>query len=362
MVPNARSPRLLLPAGNPVASSRAMLRFSAALTGRDVLQRVGVSSALRARTTAAFPDRIVVAERGGSLRQHLGDVFGEPVDFSLGLGTARANRKPVLQVFDARGRSLAFVKVGDTELTESLVRAEAASLGRLAEVDLPSTLEVPSLLHFGVWEGAVLLAMTSLETTPWQRPRRQFTVPGAEMSRLHDAFVDRAPGPLEEMALWGSMARALESLSALPERERLGEALDALAALAADRPLLAGAWHGDWTPWNMSRRRGRLQLWDWERLETGVPPGLDACHYGVNAVCRRDGLSVESVRRGLELAATGDESPEGHLAAGVYLAAITCRYLQGAELDVGAAIVERSRVMLDALCGWLGLAASVSRG
>jgi hypothetical protein len=363
VVPNARSPRLLLPAGNPVASSRAMLRFSAALTARDVAQRVGVSSALRARTSAAFPDRIVVSERQGSLRQHLSEVFGEPVDFSLGLGTARANRKPVLQVFDGRGRSLAFVKIGDTALTESLVRAEASSLERLAEAGLPPSLEVPELLHFGVWEGAVVLAMTSLETTPWQRPRRQFAVPHAEMRLLHQAFAEGDPRPLVELPLWDSMARAQESLSESPQRDRLGEALGALAGLAADRPLQGGAWHGDWTPWNMSRRRGRLQLWDWERLETGVPPGLDQCHYGVNAVCRRDGLGVESVRRGLELARVpSDPSTEGHLVAGAYLAAITCRYLQGSELDVGAAIAERSQVMLDALCGWLGLTASVSHG
>ena len=355
VVPSARAPRLLLPAGNPVGSSRAMLRFSAALTGRDVLQRLGVAGALRARTGAAFPDRIVVAERRGSLRHHLGDVFGEPVDFSLGLGTARANRKPVLQVFDARGRSIAFVKIGDTTLTESLVRAEASSLRSLAETDLPSELEVPALLHLGSWEGAVVLAMTALETSPWQRPGRQFNVPGAEMSRLHAAFAGDLPRPLVEMPLWDSMTRAQAALRASTERERLGEALATLGDLAADRPLVMGAWHGDWTPWNMSRRRGRLQLWDWERLGTGVPPGLDRCHYGVNAVCRRDGLGVGSVLRGLELAGAGhDRASEGHLAASAYLAAITCRYLQGAETDVGAAIAERSRVMLDALCAWLG--------
>ncbi len=57
----------------------------------------------------------------------------------------------------------------------------------------------------------------------------------------------------------------------------------------------------------MSRRHGRLQLWDWERFETGVPLGLDRCHYGVNAVCRRDGVGLASVMRGLELAGIAND-------------------------------------------------------
>lgn len=95
-------------------------------------------------------------------------MFGETVDVSLGLGTARTNRKPVLQVFDARGRSLAFVKVGENSVTEPLVRAEAASLRRLGECELPRLLEVPRLLHLGRWEGATVVAMTALETSHWQ--------------------------------------------------------------------------------------------------------------------------------------------------------------------------------------------------
>lgn len=362
MVPHARAPRILLPAANPVAASRAMLRFSAALAPRDVLQRVGVSGLLRARTLAAFPDRITVSERAGSLRDYLNGVFGEPVDVSLGLGTARANRKPVLQVFDSRGRSLAFVKVGDLAVTEALVRREAQSLQQLAAGDLPALFEVPRLLHLGEWEGAVVLAMTPLETSFRQRPARQFVVPHEEMSMLHRAFAEGAR-PLTDTALWAAMVEARESLVPSATSDRLEQALAALAETARDRPLAVGAWHGDWTPWNMSRRRGRLQLWDWERFETGVLSGLDACHYGVNTVCRRDGVGVESVLRGLALAGIDrDRSSEGHLVAATYLAVITSRYLQGVETELGAMIADRSLVMLDALCVWLGLEERVRRG
>ena len=360
MLPNSRSPRILVPAHNPAAASRAMLRFSAALSARDTVKRLGVSALLRARANAAFPDRITVAESADSLRHYLGEVFGETVDFSLGLGTARANRKPVLQVFDARGRSLAFVKVGGTEVTEALVQAEAASLQRLGEAHLPRPFEVPRLLHLGRWEDSSVVAMTAIQTSFWQRPSRQFSLPLEAMALLHGAFADGS-GPVAEMPFWAGMLEAQSSLRPSEVRERLGEAL-AVLGQTEDR-LAVGAWHGDWTPWNMSRRRGRLQLWDWERFETGVPLGLDRCHYAVNAVCRRDGVSVDAVMRGLELAGIGnDRSAPEHAVAAAYLATITCRYLAGAETDLGDVIADRSLVMLDALCAWLGLPASVRRG
>jgi len=146
-------------------------------------------------------------------------------------------------------------------------------------------------------------------------------------------------------------------------RDRLGEALERLRVASSDRPLPLGAWHGDWTPWNMSRRKGRLQLWDWERFETGVPRGLDRCHYGVNAVTRRDGTDLASVMRGFELAGVANtHGTEDHLVGATYLASISCRYLVGAETDLGDTISERSLVMLESLRAWLGLPADVRRG
>jgi hypothetical protein len=362
VLPNAGSPRILVPAHNPAAAARAMLRFSAALSAPDTVKRLGVSTLLRGGARAAFPDRIAVEERAGSLTDHLADVFGEPVDVSLGLGTARTNRKPVLQVFDTRGRSIAFVKIGGTPVTETLVQAEVASLRRLGAADLPRLFEVPRLLHAGRWEGSALVAMTALATSFRQRPSRQYDVPVDAMTLFHEAFGE-GTRPLVEMPLWDSMRSAQASLQPSEARERLGEALTVLGETDVGRPLSMGGWHGDWTPWNMSRRRHRLQLWDWERFESGVPLGMDRCHYAVNAVCRRDGVDVGSVMAGLDLAGVhNDRSTEAHVVGATYLAAITCRYLQGAEFELGDAIAGRSLVMLDALCAWLGMPAGVRHG
>jgi len=187
----------------------------------------------------------------------------------------------------------------------------------------------------------------------WQRPARQWDLPSREMDRFHRFFGERTV-PLTEMPLWDSLTTARDDLPDSAERQELTSALSSLGDLAADRPQLAGAWHGDWTPWNMGRRHHRLQLWDWERFETGVPAGLDVCHYGVNAVCRRDGVSLESVRRGLMLAGCDpDDGPASRLTAATYLATITTRYLLGAESELGEAIRDRSRIMLHALTSCL---------
>jgi hypothetical protein len=202
--------------------------------------------------------------------------------------------------------------------------------------------------------------MTPLETTFRQRPGRQFVVPVEAMSLLHGRFAD-GYRPLAEMPFWDPMVQAQAALRPSEARARLGEALEVLGR--TEDVLQVGAWHGDWTPWNMSRRRGRLQLWDWERFERGVPLGLDRCHYGVNAISRRDGVSVDSVMRGLHLAGIDNEpSTEAHAVGAAYLATITCRYLSGAETEAGSLIADRSLVMLDALCTWLGLPASVQGG
>src|SRR4051794_8184568 len=301
VLPNSVSPRMLVPANNPTAAARSMQRFSAALSAPDTAKRLAVSALLRSHSAAMFPHRMEVQESAGSFREWLTDLFGEHVDFSLALGTARVNRKPVLQVFDRRGRSLAFVKLGPTAVAAAHVSAEAEALKVLGVSGPISGIHVPTILHAGHWQDSVVLVMSALETSRWQNPSRQWTVPHRAMRSLHGHFAG-PPQTFATMPFRKSMTVAVESLPSSPAQDRLGVALQRLDALAGDLELIPGAWHGDWTPWNMARRRGRLQLWDWERFELGVPGGLDRCHYGVNAVCRRDGVSPGSVLAGLRLA------------------------------------------------------------
>ena len=73
VVPDAASARLLIPAERPGAA-RAMLRFSASLGPREVVQRIGVAAGLRVIGTRMLPDRIqIVGGSGDDIESRLAD-------------------------------------------------------------------------------------------------------------------------------------------------------------------------------------------------------------------------------------------------------------------------------------------------
>ncbi|HLF41351.1 MAG TPA: hypothetical protein VI854_07750, partial [Acidimicrobiia bacterium] len=59
-----------------------------------------------------------------------------------------------------------------------------------------------------------------------------------------------------------------------------------------DTPLRFGGWHGDLTPWNLSRRGGGVHIWDWERASACVPFGFDAAHFEFQRTARYSSVDV----------------------------------------------------------------------
>jgi hypothetical protein len=356
VVPHARSPRLLVPVAPRGASARAMLRFSAAVSARETGGRLALSSLLRTGV-AAFPDRIAVhGPEAGSLSEYLAEVLGGPVTFSLGIGTPRVNRKPVLQVFDEHARCVGFAKIGDSAQARHDVDTEARSLARISTIRW-HRLQVPAVLHHGTWADMVVLLQSALDTSPLQSPRNQWDVPMAAMDELADAFAE-PPAALRDLPWFHDQRRVLDGLRNLQAQTTLRRCLAALEALAGERAWPVGAWHGDWTPWNMARVPAvdRIQLWDWERFETGVPRGLDRYHYLVNAVTRRDGTTPGTIRAGLALAGADPMRPgtTAHVLAGLYLLAVAARYLPLSEGPAGDDIAARADTVVTALHGWVG--------
>lgn len=352
LVPGARS-GLVVPRGTPAAAARAMSRFSSATSVPEVARRLAGAWAVRLSRGAVLRSRLVVTgDTRSSFAAHLAELLGQPVSFSVSVGSDRVNRKPVLEVFDAVGRTLAFVKLGDTPSARSDVTAEGVHLRRVQGVTW-SRLRVPRVLHETIWRDVVVLVVSALPTAP-ARPWGRGGPPTAAMNELAAAFAG-ARVPLAEVPWLARQQRLAARLPDADARRRLGGCLDALTARSGDRPVAVGAWHGDWTPWNMSWHDGRVHLWDWERFETGVPAGLDRYHYAVNDHTARRGTSVETVLAGLEAVAPDREDPDGTVAP-AYLAAVTGRYLSLAALPRGQAVAARGRCTLEALERRLGLA------
>jgi len=125
------------------------------------------------------------------------------------------------------------------------------------------------------------------------------------------------------------------------EARALSTAADQLIADAGDVELTFGAWHGDWTPWNMATTSSSLLVWDWERFTTGVPIGFDAIHFDFQRLLVR-GLQPEravdlTLGRADRLLAPFDvEGPAANLTALLYLIDLATRYLEDRQAEAGA--------------------------
>ncbi|MBU2073913.1 MAG: hypothetical protein KJ938_05715 [Actinobacteria bacterium] len=347
-VPDAAHPRLLVPVSPPRAAACSLRRFSAASSPAEVVRRLGAATAVRVTGARVLTQRVGIRMGApDSLAHHLEELLDCRVTFAVAVGSARVNRKPVLQVFDERGRCRAFVKLGDSPQARADVAAEALALARLEAWRL-RYVEVPRVLALSRWRDMVVLALTPLPTSP--RPVHD-----------DDPLLGRAMGevealhPTHPLALTASpwamgLRRAAHSWPDQELARRYLGCLEQVLEDGGDRPVVHGAWHGDWTPWNMARGRRRIRLWDWERFETGVPAGLDRVHFRVASATRARGLRTEVVLAALrDLAPQGEDLPLHADPRDLYLLAISARYLGLLDAARGADVAGAAHVALGTL-------------
>ncbi|TDD27950.1 hypothetical protein E1287_33680 [Actinomadura sp. KC06] len=366
LVPHGREPRLMLPAsGRPGAA--AVLGFN-----KDRSRKAGLLShalALGLRTGVGGPllrDRVRVYDTGASpsldeatadapdIEGYLGRVLGAEVMIALHIGPDRANRKPVAQVLARDGRTIGYAKIGVNELTRELVRAERTALEKLAKRPMP-TVRVPSIAHTGQWNGLEILVLDPLPV--WSRHST------LSHDRMMAAVAEVAEvDGVERLALtaapyWDSLRSRATALDSDAGRE-ITAALDRVAERAGDRVLPFGAWHGDWTAWNMAALPDRMLVWDWERFGTGVPVGFDAVHYVTQDAITEGGADPrQAADEGIAgapktLAPLGLTPDEATLVALLYLAELGTRYLTDRQDEAGARLGRLGTWLLPVLTSW----------
>src|SRR5699024_5627001 len=146
---------------------------------------------------------------------------GQRVSFGFGIGTARANRKPVLALFAADGRRLGFAKMGVDAFTDAQVVREKQSLTEPQSVRIPGV-RTPALLDFGTWADHRVLVTGALAPSAWETARRGMQMPRAQMDALGGASGVQDT-PLAESPWWAGLVEAAHELPA-------GSARDALLA------------------------------------------------------------------------------------------------------------------------------------
>ena len=287
ILPSRSKPRLLAPTTPRQAAGSAVLRYSAQ---QGWLGR-GAGLGLAAAVGTGYARRPSRRHRGhalgaDSIDAHLDRVLGEPVATSLSLSPERANRKPVLQVFDRAGRTIAFAKVGVGELAAALVENEAAALDVLGRRGL-SAVVVPRVLSLTTWHDLPVLVMSALPTVTARR------VPSARLDRAMREIcaIDAEPAGAAPLGRYVDRLTARADEAAVVAGTdfvlRWRALFDAVLAEPAVAGVGWGSWHGDWTTWNCVGSSRRVAVWDWERFDRGVPLGFDRLHHELNRTVGR---------------------------------------------------------------------------
>jgi hypothetical protein len=280
VLPNLKRPRIVLPRAPRRAAATAVDLDDVATSTRARLLTAAMKASLRTGIGQALGARVRMVDDSGigceTIAGYLGDAIGQDVYPTFRVGPPRANRKPVLRLLDGGGGTVGFAKIGVSDLTSALVRAEAAALAEVNRIGATS-FTAPAVLHHGQWHGLEVLVQSPL-------PIRAAPRVGGDERRVV-AMLDLATGSngLVRLAVvgspyWGRL-RTLIDEGDDEFSTALGTALDRIADGLGDTELTFGAWHGDWTPWNMSLTPDTLLLWDWERYESDVPLGFDALHF-----------------------------------------------------------------------------------
>jgi hypothetical protein len=148
------------------------------------------------------------------------------------------------------------------------------------------------------------------------------------------------------------LGRRIDALGGSAHRGALAHALSVLDSRAGTMTVELGTWHGDWAPWNMAARDGRLVVWDWEHLTPGVPVGLDAVHHDFSRLVVLESCPIRAafdrLLEGRDTALTDQFVTDGGraLLVTVYLLEIATRYIEDGEYLVACTPTSRLREWL----------------
>jgi hypothetical protein len=297
-LPRAANARLLVPLGSPRAAAAALARNHDATSKKARLARAGLGAGLRIGLTQRVADRVDVfadptlspAERPRHLlTEHLREIFGRrDLEMAVILGVPRLNRKPVLQVLASDGTVVGYVKAAWNDLTARLVRNEARVLAELAAAK-PATFTPPAFVAAGPWGDLELIAASALPNAARPDPAQILDPPMAVIAEIAGLW-GRSTARLAVSPYWAGVR---ERLAAQGGSDVLQRAVDWIERRHGGDEIAFGAWHGDFTPWNMARSGDTTYLWDWERAAP-APAGLDLLHFLFQGVCRFEGQTPDA--------------------------------------------------------------------
>ena len=273
ILPALENARWFVPLGRPAVSSAAFDLYTPARASAR-LKRWGARALAYARLPVWYRDQVCVAQRSAPpLEKAAEQLFpGTALHVALSSGAPddARNRKVSAAVIDPAGRILAFLKLARSEMCRNLVRNEASVLRELPEILGQDFSAAPRLLFLGDVDGTLVTAQTPLSG---KTVSRWGNAHGAFLKSLRTGRLCAA----SESEIVRSLPERIAALS--PARPELAAALGSVTAELTRMTVPVTVIHGDFAPWNLRRRQGRLAAFDWEYGHTGGIPGIDEVHY-----------------------------------------------------------------------------------
>jgi hypothetical protein len=339
VVPNLRRARALLP--DTKRGARAALLAGGSTRGARARRRRAVAAALFGSGVdrLVFRDRIwIVGE--DPLRTAIQEALGgQPVTLAATVRPPGPFRKPVVSVVTPHGQVIAYAKVAWNAVTGSNVAAEYAALKGLAALgdDAVSAPRPAALLEHKGFPVVLTHAMP-----PSLRRYAAPAPPEATVSRVvarvlgtsatgTDPVGERLRGRLTAMRAAAALPMVAEAASDLVEA--LGSRTEALPS---------GAWHGDWSAWNLGWEGERLWAWDWEYCRPDAPIGMDIPHFTfqqrfiVDRSPLPDAFGAARIAAAAPLSVLGYDADARAAVHAVHAADIALRYLEAEVLGVAA--------------------------
>ena len=127
-----------------------------------------------------------------------------------------------------------------------------------------------------------------------------------EWGMLQEKFLKKLYEATAQEMAWveSDVARSLrdlrEHIDWLPDGvdgELVAKRIDAVVERMSGERVRYGAYHGDFTPWNMFVEGGELFVFDWEYAGMSYPEGLDRYHFWMQTAIHEKHWGAEELRR-----------------------------------------------------------------
>jgi hypothetical protein len=216
-------------------------------------------------------------------------------EYSVFEGTPSVHRKTTIQVWKGE-RILGYVKVTRSEEVGRLFEREASFLNEMRNEEL-GIRNVPMVKV--VRCGALFVLLQTTRKTLKSEMVREWGVLQEEfLKKLYEATAKEIAW--EESDVAQALRDLREHVDWLPggvDGDVVARRIDAVMERMVGKRVRYGAYHGDFTPWNMFVEEGELFVFDWEYAGWTYPMGLDRYHFWMQSAVFEKHWGVEELKR-----------------------------------------------------------------